>query len=81
MPSGNDIWILDYYKSKFKFLDINTTINIWIYSMEIFEEITEIYNAKMRLLSWLYDEIKIQSDSGISKDLLNEKGQKLPLNY
>ncbi|NVM45974.1 MAG: hypothetical protein HWN79_13740 [Candidatus Lokiarchaeota archaeon] len=51
-----------------------------IYSMEIFEEITEIYNAKMRLLSWLYDEIKIQSDSGFSKDLLNEKGQKLPLN-
>lgn len=81
MPSGNDIWILDYYKSKFKLFDINSTINIWICSMEIFEEITEIYNAKMRLLSWLYDEIKIQSDSGISKDLLNEKGQKLPLNY
>jgi hypothetical protein len=47
--------------------------------MEIFEEDIEIYNAKMRLLSWLYDEIKIQSD--ISKDLLNEKGQKLPLNH
>ncbi|MFX0074262.1 MAG: hypothetical protein ACFE96_02375 [Candidatus Hermodarchaeota archaeon] len=47
--------------------------------MEIFEEEVEIYNAKMRLLSWLYDEIKIQSD--ISKDLLNEKGQKLPLNH
>ena len=47
--------------------------------MEIFEEEIEIYNAKLRLLSWLYDEIKIQSD--ISKDLLNEKGQKLPLNY
>jgi len=46
--------------------------------MEIYEEEIEIYNAKMRLLSWLYDEIKIQSD--ISKDLLNEKGQKLPLN-
>jgi len=46
--------------------------------MEIFEEEIEIYNAKMRLLSWLYDEIKIQSD--ISKDLLNEKGQRLPLN-
>jgi len=46
--------------------------------MEIFEEEIEIYNAKMRLLSWLYDEIKIQSD--LSKDLLNEKGQKLPLN-
>jgi len=47
--------------------------------MEIFEEDIEIYNAKIRLLSWLYDEIKIQSD--ISKDLLNEKGQKLPLNH
>ncbi len=47
--------------------------------MEIFEEEIEIYNAKMRLLSWLYDEIKIQYD--ISKDLLNEKGQKLPLNH
>jgi len=47
--------------------------------MEIYEEEKEIYNAKMRLLSWLYDEIKIQSD--ISKDLLNEKGQKLPLNH
>jgi len=46
--------------------------------MEIYEEEIEIYNAKMRLLSWLYDEIKIQH--GISKDLLNEKGQKLPLN-
>ncbi len=46
--------------------------------MEIFEEELELYNAKMRLLSWLYDEIKIQSE--ISKDLLNGKGQKLPLN-
>lgn len=46
--------------------------------MELIEEEIEIYNSKMRLLSWLYDEIKIQE--GISKDLLNEKGQKLPLN-
>ena len=46
--------------------------------MEIFEEELEFYNAKMRLLNWLYDEIKIQSK--ISKDLLNGKGQKLPLN-
>jgi len=46
--------------------------------MELFEEELEIYNAKMRLLNWLYEEIKIQS--GVSKDLLNEKGQKLPLN-
>jgi hypothetical protein len=46
--------------------------------MELIEEEIEIYNSKMRLLSWLYDEIKIQDD--IPKDLLNEKGQKLPLN-
>jgi hypothetical protein len=46
--------------------------------MEIFEEEVEIYNAKMRLLTWLYDEINIQSD--LSKDILNEKGQKLPIN-
>ncbi len=46
--------------------------------MELIEEEIEIYNSKMRLLSWLYDEIKIQKD--FSKDVLNEKGQKLPLN-
>ncbi|MFW9938005.1 MAG: hypothetical protein ACFFA8_05850 [Promethearchaeota archaeon] len=46
--------------------------------MELFEEEIEIYNAKMRLLNWLYDELKLQSS--MSKDLLNEKGQKLPLN-
>lgn len=46
--------------------------------MELIEEEIEIYNSKMRLLSWLYDEIKIQDD--IPKDLINEKGQKLPLN-
>jgi len=46
--------------------------------MEIFEEEVEIYNAKMRLLAWLYDEINIQPV--LSKDLLNEKGQKLPIN-
>jgi hypothetical protein len=46
--------------------------------MELFEEELEMYNAKMRLLNWLYEEIKIQS--GVSKDLLNERGQKLPLN-
>ena len=48
--------------------------------MEIFEEEVEIYNSRMRLLSWLYSELKIQSDSDFSKDFLNEKGQKLPIN-
>jgi len=46
--------------------------------LEIIEEEIEIYNAKMRLLNWLYDEIRIQTD--LSKELLNEKGQKLPIN-
>ncbi|MFW9867950.1 MAG: hypothetical protein ACFFEN_17790 [Candidatus Thorarchaeota archaeon] len=46
--------------------------------MELFEEEVEIYNSKMRLLNWLYDEIRIHPEN--FKDLLNEKGQKLPLN-
>ncbi|MFW9947190.1 MAG: hypothetical protein ACFE8M_09185 [Candidatus Hermodarchaeota archaeon] len=46
--------------------------------MELFEEEIEIYNSKMRLLSWLYDELKLQKE--LCKDILNEKGQKLPLN-
>ncbi len=46
--------------------------------MELFEEEVEIYNSKMRNLSWLYDEIHIQPV--IIKDTINEKGQKLPLN-
>jgi hypothetical protein len=45
--------------------------------MEIFEEETEIYNSKMRLLMWLYDELKINSKY---KDLLSSKGKELPLN-
>jgi len=46
--------------------------------MELFEEEVEIYNSKMRQLNWLYDELRIQPE--ILKDILNEKGQKLPLN-
>lgn len=46
--------------------------------MELFEEEVEIYNSKMRLLNWLYDELRIHPE--ISKDLINEKGQKLPIN-
>ncbi len=46
--------------------------------MELFEEEVEIYNSKMRLLNWLYDEFRIHPE--VSKDLINEKGQKLPLN-
>ncbi|MFX1280226.1 MAG: hypothetical protein ACFFA3_12480 [Promethearchaeota archaeon] len=47
-------------------------------NMEIFEEEVEIYNSKLRLMSWLYDELRLHPD--VLKDLINEKGQKLPLN-
>ena len=46
--------------------------------MELFEEEVEIYNSKMRLLNWLYDELRVHSE--IVKEKINEKGQKLPLN-
>ncbi len=46
--------------------------------MELFEEEVEIYNSKMRQLNWLYEELRLQPE--ILKDLINEKGQKLPLN-
>ena len=46
--------------------------------MELFEEEVEIYNSKMRQLNWLYDELRLQPE--ILKDILNERGQKLPLN-
>jgi hypothetical protein len=45
--------------------------------MELIEEETEIYNSKMRLLIWLYDELKLYPDM---REELNKKGQKLPLN-
>ena len=48
------------------------------YKMEIFEEELEIYNSKMRLLNWLYDEIRIHPE--INKEDINDKGQKLPIN-
>ncbi|MHA2035039.1 MAG: hypothetical protein ACW972_07970 [Promethearchaeota archaeon] len=48
------------------------------HDMELFEEEVEIYNSKMRLLNWLYDELRIHPE--IFRDVVNEKGQKLPLN-
>ena len=57
---------------------MNKDVTENIFDLEIFQEEIEVYNAKLRLLNWLYDEIKIQTD--ISKIMLNEKGQKLPLN-
>jgi len=46
--------------------------------MEIFEEEVEIYNSKLRLMSWLYDELRMHPEA--LKEMINEKGQKLPLN-
>ncbi len=46
--------------------------------MQLFEEEVEIYNSKMRILNWLYDELRLQPE--ILKDIINEKGQRLPLN-
>ncbi|MBN1801666.1 MAG: hypothetical protein JW891_09190 [Candidatus Lokiarchaeota archaeon] len=46
--------------------------------IDLIEEEIQIYNSKMRLLNWLYDEIKIQP--GYLKDYLNRKGQELPIN-
>jgi hypothetical protein len=46
--------------------------------MELFEEEVEIYNSKMKNLSWLYDELCLQPEN--LKNIVNEKGQKLPLN-
>lgn len=45
--------------------------------MELIEEETEFYNSKIRLLMWLYDELKLFPEM---KDELKIKGQKLPLN-
>ena len=46
--------------------------------MEIFEEELEIYNSKMRLLNWLYNELKMHNE--FKRDNLNKIGQKLPIN-
>ncbi len=47
-------------------------------NIEFIEEELNIYNAKMRLLSWLYDEMQIQSED--KKESLNKIGQEMPLN-
>jgi hypothetical protein len=45
--------------------------------MELIEEETEFYNSKIKLMMWLYEEIKLFPEM---KDELKIKGQKLPLN-
>ncbi|MFX1259773.1 MAG: hypothetical protein ACFFAN_18125 [Promethearchaeota archaeon] len=47
--------------------------------MELFEEETEIYNSKMRLLTWLAEELTLYQ--GNLRKKLIEIGKKLPLNF
>ena len=35
--------------------------------MELFEEEVEIYNSKMKNLSWVYDELRIQPEIFLTK--------------
>jgi hypothetical protein len=46
--------------------------------VELFEEEIEIYNSKMRLLNWLYEEIKLQPSS--LREGLKIQGLELPIN-
>ena len=46
--------------------------------MDVISEDVEIYNSKMKLLNWLFDELKVHQET--HRDFLNEAGQKLPLN-
>ncbi|MFO7796736.1 MAG: hypothetical protein ACQERB_03870 [Promethearchaeati archaeon] len=46
--------------------------------MELLETEIEIYNSKLRLLNWLWDEIKLYDDN--LKQEINQKGKELPIN-
>jgi hypothetical protein len=46
--------------------------------MEAIELETEIYDSKMRLYSWIYDEIKIQPKN--IKEMIHNRGKQLPIN-
>jgi len=50
-----------------------------MHNLELFEEEIEIYNSKMRLLNWLFNELKYHPKK-LRKELI-EKGQQLPLNF
>ncbi len=47
-------------------------------SIESIESDIEILNSRLRLLSWLYEEIKIFHPE--LQNILNQKGQNLPIN-
>jgi len=46
--------------------------------IDVIEEEIQIYNSRMRLLSWLYDELTLQPNT--LREELNKKGQELPIN-
>ncbi|MBY9006105.1 MAG: hypothetical protein KGD63_05050 [Candidatus Lokiarchaeota archaeon] len=46
--------------------------------MELIESDIEILNSRLRLLNWLYEEIKIYRPE--FKNIINQKGQDLPIN-
>ena len=46
--------------------------------IDVIEEEIQIYNSRMRLLSWLFDEISLQPET--FREELNKKGQELPIN-
>ena len=46
--------------------------------LDIYQEELEIYNSKMRLLNWIFEELKLHRED--KRYMLNETGKKLPLN-
>jgi hypothetical protein len=45
---------------------------------EIFNEEFEVYNSKIRLLSWIYEELKVQPEN--LKEEITQTGHQLPIN-
>ncbi|MFX0004701.1 MAG: hypothetical protein ACFE9C_16440 [Candidatus Hodarchaeota archaeon] len=46
--------------------------------VEAIEIENEIYESKMRLYSWIYDEMKFQSKT--IEQMIHDKGKQLPIN-
>lgn len=46
--------------------------------MELLETEIEIYNSKLRLLNWLWDEMNLFDDD--LREKINQEGKKLPIN-
>jgi hypothetical protein len=47
-------------------------------TMELINEEFEVYNSKIKLLSWIYEELKIQPDD--LKREVTHNGHQLPIN-